>query len=194
MSVQQRVGQYDSAGAPSPLGPVERPMTIKWAVIGMWIGAAMTVFGVYVVYLEQVAINEKTFGSDSAGLNGFAEMGMMISVGIAAVFALAEFALWITMALANQLGFPWARIAATILGVVGFLYAIFALVAAALSDAFFATSIAYNVVNEIIALAILVLLWRPSSTVYYRAKRLRRAWRIVVGEGHANLIPVSSPQ
>ena len=194
MSDEQRDGQHDSAGAPPPLGSVERPRTIKWAVIGMWIGAAMTVLGVYVFFLEQVAINEKTFGSDPAGLSGLAEMGMLISVGIAAVLALVETALWIAMALANQFGFPWARIAATVLGVAGFLSAIFSLVAATLSDALFPTSIAYNIVNEVIALAILVLLWRPSSTVYYRAMRLRRAWSVVVGEGQAELIPMSSPQ
>lgn len=194
MSDQQRAGQHDSATGPLPLGPVERPRTIKWAVIGMWIGAAMTVFGVYVFYLEQVAINEETFGSDSAGMNGFAEMGMMISVGITAILALAEIALWIAMALANQFGFPWARIAVTVLGVAGFLSTIFALVAATLSDALFPTSVAYNIVNEVIALAILVPLWRPPSTEYYRAMRLRRAWRVVVDEGYAELILVGSPQ
>ncbi|MGH3351373.1 MAG: hypothetical protein ACRDPS_11965 [Nocardioides sp.] len=154
----------------------------------------MTVLGVYVFYLEQVAINEKTFGSDSAGLGGFAEMGMMISVGIAAVLAVAEFALWATMALTNQFGFPWARVAATVLGVAGFLYAIFVLVLSTLSDALFATSIAYNVVNEALAIAILVLLWRPPSTAFYRASRLQRAWRVVVGEGDTRPVAAGSPQ
>lgn len=193
MSDQQRVG-HDPAVALPPLEPVKRPKTMKWAVIGMWIGAAMTVLGVYVFYLEQVAINEKTFGSDSAGLSGFAEMGMVISVGVAAVLAIVEVALWIAMALANSLGFAWARIAATALGLAGFLYAIFVLVMAVLSDAVVPISVAYNILNEGLAIAILVLLWRPPSTPYYRAMRLRRAWRVILGERHPGPIAAGYPQ
>ncbi|MDQ4115145.1 MAG: hypothetical protein M3306_29275 [Actinomycetota bacterium] len=179
MSDHQRVGQHDSVGAPPPPGPVELPRTIKWAVIGMWIGAAMTVLGVYIWYVEIVAINEKTYGDDYADMDGFAQAGVMFSVGVAAVLALIKVALWIAMALTNRSGFSWARIVATVLGTLGLLYAIFNFATSIVQQNIVPVALAYSVLNQALAIAILVLLWLPISTRYYQFKKIQRARRVV---------------
>ena len=156
-----------------------RPWTIKWAVIGMWVGAAMAVLGVYVFYLEVDATNRKTFGANYATTDGLVQTGMMISMVVSIVFAVLEVGLWVTMALTNRQGFRWARIVATVLASIGLLYAIFVVVTSAFSETLSVPSIAYNIVNEALAIAVVVMLWHPESSSYYHAKLVERAMRVV---------------
>lgn len=163
-----------------------RPGTIKWAVIGMWVGAAMAVLGVYVFYLEVDATNRKTFGADYATTDGLVQTGLMISMGVAIGFAVLEVGLWVTMALTNRQGFRWARIVATVLASIGLLYAIFVIVTSALSETLIFPSIAYNIVNEALAIAVVVMLWLPKSSTYYHAKLVERAMRVVRPDAATN--------
>ncbi|MFD4326036.1 hypothetical protein ACFWQC_15470 [Nocardioides sp. NPDC058538] len=156
-----------------------RPWTIKWAVIGMWVGAAMAVLGVYVFYLEVDATNRKTFGADYATTDGLVQTGLMISMGFAIGFAVLEVGLWVTMALTNRRGFRWARIVATMLASVGLLYAIFVIFSSVFSETIIFPSVAYNIVNEALAIAVVVMLWHPKSSSYYHAKLVERAIRVV---------------
>lgn len=156
-----------------------RPWTIKWAVIGMWVGAAMAVLGVYVFYLEVDATNRKTFGADYATTDGLVQTGLIISMVVSIVFAVLEVGLWVTMALTNRQGFRWARIVATVLASIGLLYAIFVVVTSAFSETLIVPSIAYNIVNETLAIAVVVMLWHPKSSSYYHAKLVERAMRVV---------------
>jgi hypothetical protein len=145
----------------------------------MWVGAAMVVLGVYVFYLEIDATNRKTFGADYATTDGLAQTGLMISMGAAIGFAVLEVGLWVTMALTNRQGFRWARIIATLLASIGLLYAIFVIVTSAFSETLTVPSIAYNILNEALAVAVVVMLWHPKSSSYYRAKLVERAMRVV---------------
>jgi len=172
MSDQQSVGQSDPTS--SPPGAVTRPRTIKWGVAGMWVGAAMTVLGVYIWYIEIVAINEKTYGVDHADMDGFTQAGVMFSVSIAAVLAVIKVVLWIAMAVANRRGFSWARIVATVLGALGFLYAIFNFATSIVQQTVVPVALVYSVLNQALAIAILVLLWLPISTRYYQFMKVQR--------------------
>lgn len=158
----------------------QRPWTIRWAVLGMWVGAAMTVLGVYVFYLEVDATNRKTFGPDYAATDGLVQTGLTISMGIAVVLAVIEVGLWITMALTNHHGLGWARIVATVLAAIGLVYAIFVVVTSGLSDTLIIPSLGYNIVNEVLAVAIVVTLWRPKSGLYFRARTVERARRAMM--------------
>lgn len=181
MADQQGINETSAVSPQPPAYP--QPWTIKWAVLGMWVGAAMTVLGVYVFYLEVDATNRKTFGANYAAADGLVRTGLMISMSIAAVLAVIELGLWITMALTNRHGFGWARIVATVLAAIGLLYAIFVVVTSALSDTLIIPSVAYNIVNEGFAVAIVVMLWHPRSGSYYRARMVERAKRAVGVEG-----------
>jgi hypothetical protein len=71
--------------------------------------------------------------------------------------------LWITMAQANRAGKRWARTAATILFGTFTLYELFAL--AGIGSA---ASKTFDALTWIVAVIIIVLLWRPESSAFFR--------------------------
>jgi actin-like ATPase involved in cell morphogenesis len=86
------------------------------------------------------------------------------TIAAAVVGALVSAALWLWMAWMNRQGRPWARIAATILGAINLLYLLYGFTAP--------TAFAFLAVLEmVLAVVILVLLWKKESTAYYKASR-----------------------
>jgi hypothetical protein len=71
------------------------------------------------------------------------------------------------MASANGAGKSWARIVATVLGALGVVSTLFALTTAT------GTTVALQVISLLLAIAILVLLWLPASSAYFRARSAR---------------------
>ena len=182
MSDQQRFDKVEPASAQSSLEPVERPLTISLAVIGMWIGAGLAALNVAVAYVEKVASNKalyEDYGDNEILMDRLVHTGVWLAVGIAAAFAVIEIALWVTMALTNRSGFKWARIAATVLGLVGVALAIGSLVTSVIYDTVVAVSVAHSIAMQVVSIAVLVLLWLPESTSYYRRRTVERARRVV---------------
>lgn len=183
MSDQQSIEQ---ASVRSPASPIERPQTVRLAVIGMWIGAALSAVSVLVVYVEMLAVVasndarlEEKYGDNYVRMDSLSEAGVWLSVGIAAAWAVVEIALWITMALTNRNGFGWARVAATVMGCVGLLFAVANFALSIAQENIVVVSIVYNLANQALAIAIVVLLWLPASTAYYSAKKYERATNLV---------------
>ncbi|WP_406025176.1 hypothetical protein OH802_03605 [Nocardioides sp. NBC_00850] len=183
MSDQQSI---DQASVRSPASAIERPKTLRLAVIGMWIGAALAGFSVLVVYVEMLAIVasndarlEEKYGDNYVRMDSLSEAGIWMSVGIAAAWAVVEIALWITMAFTNRNGFGWARIAATAMGAMGLVFAVGNFALSIAQENLVAVSVAYNLANQTLTIVIVVLLWLPASTAYYSAKKYERATKVV---------------
>ena len=184
MSDQQRFDQVEPASTKASLESVQRPLTIRLAVIGMWIGAGLAALNVAVAYFEKIASNRtlyEDYRDNEVLMDRLVHTDVWPAVGIAAAFAVVEIALWITMAMTNRHGFKWARMVATTLGVFGLLLAIGGIVTSIIYDTAIAVSIAHSVATQIASIAVLVLLWLPESSSYYRTRTHERSQLKVTG-------------
>ena len=143
---------------------MERPEPIRVAVTLMYIGAGLAGLSIVLVLLlmgslrDQVRDNNPTF-SDSR-----VDTAVTYGVTIVIVSALIGVALWLWMAHENGAGKMWARTVATVLGVLNIVLTLIRMGA---------NTTGVNILGLVyiaLAVAILVLLYRPDSTAYYRAK------------------------
>jgi hypothetical protein len=157
------------------------PRPIQIAVIGMWVGAAMSMIYVFVWYLEVRTLNAKStaaleekYGDQLISADSLMNAGMVFSLGLNAVAALIAVAIWVSMAIANGRGVAWARIVATALGTIGLVNTGFAASAAYAEDIMIPTSAIYYAADFLLVVAIIALLWIPASTVFYTDSSTRR--------------------
>lgn len=173
MSEQQRFDQAKSTSTQPSVNMLERPLTIRLAVTGMCIGAALAGLGIIVAYLEKIAANQviyEGYGDNEVLMDRLVQTGVWQTVGISAALATVEIALWLTMAVANWHGKNWARMVATSLGIVGFLFGAGDLVTSLIYEPVIVASVAHSIVTQIVSVAVLVLLWLPKSSSYYRSQ------------------------
>jgi hypothetical protein len=143
------------------------PQSILTAVKLMWAGAVLSAIGLVVGLLtlgslkdnirDQLAKNNKTFTQSDINTAYNITIGSIIVIGVLGI------GLWLWMAWANGNGRKWARIVATVLGGVNVLLT---LVSLAQSRAT-AGSVILSVISAVLAIIILVLLWRKESSDYY---------------------------
>ena len=158
-----------------PAAEVPQPRSIHNAVRLMWAGAALSVISPIVSLfnldetksqmLEQF---DKTYPDMSQ-----ANLDLMFAMSIATGFitAMIGIGLWIWMAWKNGQGRGWARVVATVLGA-------FTVVSGPLSLAMMGmmgtqmppTSVVFIAINLVLAIVILVLLWRKESSAFYAAR------------------------
>lgn len=160
---------------------ITRPQQIQIAVVGMWVGAVMSILYVFIWYLELRTLNaestaalEEKYGDQLISADSLMDAGMAFSLGLNTVAALVAVAIWAAMAVTNGRGFAWARIVATILGALGLLNTGFAATAAYAEGVLIPTSSIYYVANFALVVAILVLLWLPASSAFYKMSNTRR--------------------
>lgn len=173
MSDQQRFDQAQSTSTKSTVDVPERPLSIRLAVAGMCIGAASAGIGIIVAYVEKIAANQviyADYGDNEVLMDRLVQTGVWQTVGISAAIAIVEIALWLTMAATNWHGKNWARMVATSLGIVGFLFGVGDLVTSLIYEPMIVASVAHSVVTQMVAVAVLVLLWLPKSSIYYRSQ------------------------
>ncbi|GEM00200.1 hypothetical protein [Cellulomonas terrae] len=171
----QDVPDESDAGSSMPVAPqyrsepvaaasAERPSSVTRAVQLMYVGAALSVVGIVVTWAttsqlrDQIAAASPTLSSDDV------DSALTISLTSATVVGLVAVGLWLWMAAANGAGRPWARVVASVLGGLGVLSAVFSLMTAT------GITVATQLLSLALAVAILVLLWRPASSEYYRAR------------------------
>lgn len=159
--------QMPGGGMGAPVDAA-KPKSIDLAQKLMYVGAALSLLGLLLGLLmsgsvkDQLRETNPEFTEDQ--INTAATGGMIF----AAIIGLLGVGLWLWMAKTNGDGKSWARIVATVLGalnIVSFL-ASFAQTVPTLSRVASAISV-------LLAIAILVLLWKPESTQYYNAKSAR---------------------
>lgn len=153
---------------PAAVEPVEKPSTVTRAVQLMYVGAALSVVGIVVTWATKSQLRDQVAAASPSLTPDQVDTALTVSLGFASVVGLVGVGLWVWMALANQAGKSWARVVATVLGGLGLAGALFSLRSAT------GISIVLQLVSVLLAITILVLLWRPASSAYYKARSARQ--------------------
>ena len=146
---------------------------MQLAVRLMWGGAGLSVVSLVVSLLtlsslkthirDQLASSNPTLSdSDINATFGAVVAGAVIGAAVAT-------GLWLWMAWKNGHGRSWARVVATVLGAINLLSSVYTI---AVGHSL-AVSVVFTVLNLILAVVILVLLWRRESSDFYAARSAR---------------------
>jgi hypothetical protein len=154
--------------------PPQPPPSILTAVRLMWGGAALTAISLIVALATLSSLKDKIrdrLMDDNGGVlpsNFDAIYNTTVATEIAV--SLISIGIWLWMAQKNRQGRSWARTVATVLAGLNVL----ANLLSVLGGQELAVSAVLGVLNLILALAILVFLWRPESTAFYQATTQHR--------------------
>lgn len=144
--------------------PGELPSSIVAAVKLMYVGAGLSALGIVFSLTTRDTIRDR-IAEDDPGLAADELTGRAtMATGQGVVIGLIAIGLWLWMARANQHGLDWARIVATVLGVLNVVFTLFNL---SQTTGF---GVVLNVVSIGLAGAILWLLYRSDSSSYYAAR------------------------
>lgn len=153
----------------APVQQAEPPPSIITAVRLMWLGAGLSALGILLTF-QTDALRDAIEDSDSSLTPSEVDSAVAVGVGFGVVVGLIGVGLWLWMASANGQGKSWARVVATVLGALNVVGAIFSL---AVNPAT-AVSAVLTILSLILAVVILVLLYRPESSRFYEARS--RTW------------------
>jgi hypothetical protein len=145
---------------------VERPASIVTAVRLMWAGAVITVIGALSVFVQTDALRDNIRERDSSMTSSDVDAAVAGVIGFTIVVGAIIVGLWLWMAHQNGQGRSWARTVATVLGVLNVLFVVVGLAAGNQTG----LGVAFNLVNIVLAVVILVLLYRPDASDYYTAR------------------------
>ena len=175
------VNDPDASGAGSsmPVAPqyqpqpvaaasVERPSSVTRAVQLMYVGAALSLLGIVVAWATKSQLSDQIEASSPTLTPDQVESAVTISLWAGIVVGLVAVGLWLWMAAANGAGKSWARVVATVLGALSVLSTLFSLTSGT------GVTIAMQLLSLVLAVAILVLLWRPASSAYFQARSAQR--------------------
>jgi len=143
---------------------MERPEPIRVAVNLMYIGAGLAGLSIVLVLLLMGSLRDQVRDNNPSFSDSRVDTAVTYGVTIVIVSALIGVALWLWMAHENGAGKMWARTVATVLGVLNIVLTLIRMGA---------NTTGVNILGLVyiaLAVAILVLLYRPDSTAYYRAK------------------------
>ncbi len=170
-------GSYPTGpGGQSPQRPAapEQPSSIALAVKLMLVGAALSVlslvYSVTTLGSLKDDIRTELAKNDTNVSQSTIDAAYAVTITIAIVFGLIGALLWVWMAWKNGQGRSWARIVATILGVLNVVGLLFT-VAGSTSETI---SVILSVISSVLAVVILVLLWKKESTAFYDATAASR--------------------
>jgi hypothetical protein len=182
MSTPPPDGRYPADALPSyPEGAgdeparriVPQPPSIQLAVRLMWVGAGLSLVSLIVSLLTLSSlkshIRDQLAKSNPTLSNSDINTTYHAVVAGAVIVAVLGIALWLWMAWKNGQGRSWARVVATVLGVINLLSSIYSI---AVGHSL-AVSAVLTVLNLILAVVILVLLWRRESSDFYAAQSAR---------------------
>jgi tryptophan-rich sensory protein len=169
---------YSSAPSPYPSAPaggapaaaVPQPPSVRNAVRLMWVGAAISLISLVVTLATLGSLKQQIRDSvRDSGQNvtqSQVDAAFAGAIVFSVVIALIAVGLWLWMAWKNGQGRQWARIVATVLGVLNVIFTLLSFV----GNRATAGAQILSVIDLVIAVAILVLLWRKESTDFYRAR------------------------
>lgn len=168
-------GPTDPPGQPPPM-----PSSVRAAVGLMWAGAGLVVVGLLLLPSSVDTIREQAreqLGSSAAGAVDV-DSAVRVGVAFALLVASLQLGLWIWMAVMNRRGRHWARVLSTVLGAVGIAFTVVGVLVQRVVSSDLTTADTLNtvlsVLTSVLAVAIIVLLWRPDSNRWYDAMRPRR--------------------
>ena len=157
-------------GAPAAVPPP----SIQRAVLLMRVGAALSVLSILITLLTRDSLRSQvtsTLRKSNAALTASqVDSAVSIAIVIAVVVGLVSVGLWLWMASANGKGRSWARIVATVLGALSVL----SLLSSVAQGQMTTLNLVVSLVSLVLAVAILVLLWRKESSAYYDAVKAQQ--------------------
>lgn len=174
---QQQFPGYPSAGSAMPqAAPVEKPQSLRNAVILMYVGAALSLIGGLFSLFQvdravQIALSQPSVSQlNGSNFESVKSATQAITYG-SIIFALViSTGLWIWMALANSGGKSWARIVATVFAGLGILGGIYSLISNFVTKSIFVDNLIIGILSLIVSITALVLLWLKPSTEYIKFK------------------------
>ena len=154
-------------GYPSPgdtvRGPVTPPPPVSLAVKLMYAGAVLSLISGVSSFLVTDSIREQVeaqAGMDSAAVDAAVTFALIFGV----LVGLIGVGLWILNAVFNARGKSWARILSTVLGGLAIAFGLLGFLQPQAG-----LTLVLGVVQMLLAVGIIVLLWRPESSRFYAA-------------------------
>lgn len=174
---QAPYGNYPTgpAGSPVQRPPApEQPSSVATAVKLMWAGAGLGVVSMIYTLVTLGGLKDRVTdqlrdsdpGATAAEIDAF----YAISIISGLVGGAIAIGLWAWMAWKNGQGRGWARIVATVLAGFNLLGVPFSIFAARAEP----VSLVFTAINVVIAVVVLVLLWRRQSTAFYEGTAASR--------------------
>ncbi len=149
---------------------LEPPPSITTAVLMMRIGAAVSAITIIVGLLTLDSLKDE-IRADLRTDGTFSQSDLDAAFGVAVAFivvvGLIGVALWLWMASANGKGKSWARILATIFGVINVLGFVFSLTASTQTVA----SLVLGAISVGVGVTALVFMYRPDATAFYQSQK-----------------------
>lgn len=157
----------------SPRAAVPQPGSIRLAVRLMWAGAAVSflslVVGIATLGGAKDEIRDELIKDDPNVSQSTVDAAYAIAVTSIVVVGVLSVLLWLWMAWKNGQGRSWARVVATVLGGLNVVFTLIWLVTPNVSPNADVAALGFSLINLVIAIAILVLLWRKESSDFYAA-------------------------
>lgn len=154
----------------TPAADVPQPGSISLAVRLMWAGAAVSllqlVVGLATLGSAKDDIRDELIKDDPNVSQSTIDAAYAIGIVFVVVLGVLGILAWLWMAWKNGQGRTWARIVATVLGGLNVLVTLLSLVAPNAEPA----ALVFAFINLVLAVAILVLLWRKESSDFYVAR------------------------
>lgn len=132
------------------------------------LGGLMSLFGDRQEMADTIRAELERQGMDASSSTVDAAVTTGIVTGV--LFAVVGAAIWALMGRLNGKGVGWARIVATILGVIGVALTIFGLAGSAMVPGAASGNVLstiLSILTGLIALAVVVLLWRKDSSQFF---------------------------
>jgi hypothetical protein len=149
-------------------GLPERPSAIATAVKLMQFGAAFTLvtlaLGMMNLDEQKQAVRDEMIADDPKVSADAIDTAITVGITFAILSSIIITALWMWMAAKNGQGRSWARAVGSTLAGVNIMFSM-----SIFNGSSDTLDIATTVVNAGLALAIVVLMWKPESSEYYRA-------------------------
>lgn len=135
----------------------------------MWVGAGLSALSILISFLQIDEIRDEIRESDSSLTADELDTAVAVGLTFATIVGLVAIGLWLWMASANGRGKAWARTVATVLGGLNLLFTLIGMAAGQLTT----LGVIVSIITIVLAVTILVLLYRPDSSRYYDAMTAR---------------------
>jgi hypothetical protein len=154
-----------------PGPPVEQPSSVRTAVLLMRVGAVVSLLSLVATLLTlsslKSQIRDQLVSSDRQVSDSMVDAAYGTAIVFSVVLALIGVGLWLWMAWKNGQGRGWARIVATVLGGLNVLLTLISVVSGNATT----LALVLSLVNLVLAVVILVLLWKKESSAFFASRR-----------------------
>ncbi|KQX74055.1 hypothetical protein [Aeromicrobium sp. Root472D3] len=170
-------GSYPTGpGGQPPQRPAAppQPSSIALAVKLMLVGAALSLLSLVVGFIGLGSLKDdiarQMRESDPSVTQSTIDAAYAVGIASSIVGGSITVLLWLWMAWKNGQGRSWARVVATVLGVLNVVFTLFGLAIGGTQT----VSVVLSIVNLVLGVFILVLLWKKQSSAFYDATAASR--------------------